>query len=69
MPSVVLQGFRSFGKAYCTLCTRTVDAEFTARARSACHRAKLRVRPGQQCPRCSAPPDAAFVMATLVAVQ
>ena len=62
MPSTVLEGIKSFGKVYCTLCTRTVDAEVTVQPNMVYRKATLRVIPGQKCPRCSTSLDAAFVM-------
>ena len=62
MPSVVLEGAKSLGKVYCTLCTRTVDAEITIHPNTGSRRVNLRVAFGQRCPRCSALLDAAFVV-------
>lgn len=61
MASVVLEGLGSIGKVYCTLCTRTVDAAITVHQDTRSRKARLRVSPGQKCPRCSASLDAAFV--------
>jgi len=61
MASVVLEGLRSLGMVYCTLCTRTVGAEITVQQDARSRKARLRVAPGQKCPRCSASLDAAFV--------
>ncbi len=44
------------GGIYCPICTHTVDAEIVVIGRLA------RVRPGQKCPRCSAPLDAGYVL-------
>jgi hypothetical protein len=62
MPSAVLEGIKSFGKVYCTLCTRTVDAEVAVQPNLVYRKANLRVIPGQKCPRCSSSLDAAFVV-------
>jgi hypothetical protein len=62
MPSVVLEGHKSFGKVYCTLCTRTVDAEITIQPRAGKRDTGLHATSGQKCPRCAASLDAAFVI-------
>jgi hypothetical protein len=62
MPAAVLEGVKSFGKVYCTLCTRTVDAEVTVHSNLVYRKASLRVIAGQKCPRCSSSLDAAFVV-------
>jgi hypothetical protein len=46
----------SKGAVYCYLCTHTVEAETMVVGRNA------RVKPGQRCPRCSAPLDAGYVL-------
>ncbi len=51
-------------KAYCTLCTRTVDATVSVGTNSI-GKKYLRVTPGQKCPRCSGPLDAAYVLSNL----
>jgi hypothetical protein len=66
MPSVVLEGRKSLGKVYCTLCTRTVDAEITIQPRNGSN-GGLHVTSGQKCPRCAASLDAAFVIANSLA--
>ena len=43
------------GSVHCPICTHTVQATVVAQGRS------VRVKPGEKCPRCSAPLDAAFV--------
>ena len=48
-------------KVYCTLCTRTVEAR-VGLSTSVGGRRRLVVSPGQKCPRCEAPLDAAFVL-------
>ncbi len=48
-------------KVYCTLCTRTVEA-WVGLTTSVVGRRRLAVSPGQKCPRCEAPLDAAFVL-------
>jgi hypothetical protein len=67
MPSVALEGRQSLGKVYCTLCTRTVDAEITIQSRTGSRDGGLRVTSGQKCPRCTASLDAAFVIANSLA--
>jgi hypothetical protein len=62
MPSVILEGFKVFGRVYCTLCARSVDAEITVRAQTGSGKASLRATPGQKCPRCAGSLDAAVVM-------
>jgi len=49
-------------KVYCTLCTRTVDAEAEVSPNLVYRKAKLTPAPGQKCPRCSSSLDAAFVV-------
>ena len=61
MATVIVESPKSVGKAYCTLCTRTVEAEITLLRAPRSRKALLRVAPGQRCPRCSASLDAAFV--------
>jgi uncharacterized protein (UPF0212 family) len=61
MPAVILENTKLLGKVYCTLCTRTVEAEVVS---AESRRSPLRVAPGQKCPRCSASLDAAFVIAS-----
>ena len=51
-------------KVYCTLCTRTIDANVTVGSNSLGRR-HLRVVPGQKCPRCSGSLDAAYVLSNL----
>ena len=51
-------------KAYCTLCTRTVDAAVSV-ATNSIGRKYMRVTPGQKCPRCAGSLDAAYVMSNL----
>ena len=63
MLAMMLEGVKSFGKAYCALCTRTVDAELVTKTSAESRKFGLRVAPGQKCPRCSASLDAAFVIA------
>jgi len=63
MPLVAREGCKSFGKVYCTSCTRTVEAEIVIHLRPGSRSASLHATPGQKCPRCSALLDAAFVMA------
>jgi hypothetical protein len=46
------------GKVYCYMCTHTVEADVVTRGR---HRT---VKPGQKCPRCSAPLDSGYVLQT-----
>ncbi len=48
-------------KVYCTLCTRTVEAQ-VGLTTSVVGRRRLVASPGQKCPRCEAPLDAAFVL-------
>ena len=62
MPATVLEGVKSFGKVYCTLCTRTVEAEVMVQSNLVYRKASLRVVSGQKCPRCSSSLDAAFVV-------
>jgi hypothetical protein len=62
MPVAVLEGVKSFGKVYCTLCTRTVDAEVMVQSNMVYRKASLRVVAGQKCPRCTSSLDAAFVV-------
>lgn len=49
-------------RAYCPLCTRTVDAMATVGRNIVYSKTYLHVVPGQKCPRCSSPLDAAFVL-------
>ena len=51
-------------KVYCTLCTRTVEAN-VAPGTNMVGKRQLVVLPGQKCPRCAAPLDAAFVFNNL----
>jgi uncharacterized protein (UPF0212 family) len=51
-------------KVYCTLCTRTVEANARLTANKLGKR-YFEVLPGQRCPRCSASLDAAFVFNNL----
>ncbi len=44
------------GWAYCPICTRTVEAPVVGSGR------KVRVRPGEKCPRCSSSLEAACVV-------
>lgn len=44
------------GSVHCPICTHTVEAAVLADRRSA------RVKPGQKCPRCASPLDAAYVI-------
>jgi uncharacterized protein (UPF0212 family) len=44
------------GSVYCPICTHTVEAEVTVFGR------RVRVKPGQRCPRCAASLDAGFVL-------
>jgi len=67
MPSAVLEGRKSFGKVYCTLCTRTVEAEITIQPRAARRDGGLHATSGQKCPRCAASLDAAFVIVNSLA--
>ena len=62
MPAGILEGISSKGKVYCTLCTRTVDAQVTVESNLVYRKASLRVVAGQKCPRCSSSLDAAFVL-------
>lgn len=55
-------GGRSRARVYCTLCTRTVDAEVMVEPNVVYRKASLKVVAGQKCPRCSASLDAAFVV-------
>ena len=64
MPSIALEGAKSLGKVYCTLCTRTVDAQITTQPNTGSREAGRRVTYGQRCPRCSALLDAAFVVSS-----
>jgi hypothetical protein len=59
---VVVEGVKSLGKVYCTLCTRTVDAEIIVQPNLVYRKANLKVAAGQKCPRCSSSLDAAFVV-------
>ncbi len=43
------------GWVYCPICTHTVEAQVI-------HDRKLKVSPGQKCPRCSASLDAGYVV-------
>lgn len=61
MATVTVETTKSFGKAYCTLCTRTVDAALTLQQDPRTRQARLRAAAGQRCPRCAASLDAAFV--------
>ena len=49
------------GQVHCPICTHTVSAEVDV------SRKKMRVVPGQRCPRCSATLDAAMVLEVLEA--
>lgn len=51
-------------KVYCTLCARTVEAVVRLTT-SIIGKKQLTVLPGQKCPRCSAPLDAAYVLSNL----
>jgi uncharacterized protein (UPF0212 family) len=44
------------GQVHCPICTHNVDADIDIRSK------RPRVVPGQKCPRCVAPLDAAFVL-------
>jgi hypothetical protein len=44
------------GDVYCYLCTHTVEAEIYSAGKIS------RVKPGQKCPRCSAPLDSGYVL-------
>jgi hypothetical protein len=67
MPSISLEGRKSLGKVYCTLCTRPVDAEITLHQSPGSRSARVQVTSGQKCPRCSASLDAAFVIVNSLA--
>lgn len=69
MAAITLESLKLLGKVYCTLCTRTVDAEIRVQPVPRTRRAHLRVSPGQKCPRCSAFLDAAFVVESMGAVR
>ena len=62
MPVAVFEGVKAIAKVYCTLCTRTVDAEVAVQSNLVYRKASLRVIAGQKCPRCSSSLDAAFVV-------
>jgi uncharacterized protein (UPF0212 family) len=64
MPVVILEEPKLLGKAYCALCTRTVEAELVTNVNAESRKPRVRVAPGQKCPRCSASLDAAFVVAS-----
>lgn len=49
-------------KVYCSLCTRTVDAQVEPEPNMVYRVARLRPVPGQKCPRCSSSLDAAVVV-------
>jgi len=51
-------------KVYCTLCTRTVEANVTIAVNSIGKR-RLAVVPGQKCQRCGGALDAAYVLSNL----
>jgi hypothetical protein len=61
-PSAILENIKMFGRVYCTLCARTVDAEITVRPQTGSRNASLRATPGQKCSRCAGSLDAALVM-------
>lgn len=44
------------GAVYCYMCTHTVEAEVISNGR------QMMVKPGQKCPRCSAPLDSGYVL-------
>jgi hypothetical protein len=46
----------AFAQVYCPICTHTVQAEVEVNGR------RVRVTPGQRCPRCSATLDAGAVL-------
>jgi uncharacterized protein (UPF0212 family) len=54
------------GQVYCPICTHTVSAQVVF-GRNAVGKRIAKSVPGQKCPRCSAPLDAAFVIRTLQA--
>ena len=64
MPAAVLEKKKrvATARAYCALCTRTVDAAVAAESNLVYRKASLRVIAGQKCPRCNSSLDAAFVM-------
>ncbi len=47
---------RSTGQVYCPICTHTVSAEIDTVNK------RVRVKPGQKCPRCSTSLDAGIVV-------
>ena len=47
-------------RVYCPICTRTVEADAVSLDRG--WNRKVRVAPGQKCPRCSSVLDAAYVL-------
>jgi hypothetical protein len=51
-------------KVYCTLCTRTVEANVTIAVNSIGKR-RLAVVPGQKCQHCGGALDAAYVLSNL----
>jgi hypothetical protein len=51
-------------KVYCTLCTRTVDANVSVTVNTIGKR-RLGVRPGQKCRHCGGSLDAAYVLGNL----
>ncbi|HKW98525.1 MAG TPA: hypothetical protein VJN43_12385 [Bryobacteraceae bacterium] len=59
MAKIIAQRFN--GQVHCPICTHTVGAEVEQLGK------KIRVVPGQKCPRCSATLDAAAVLEVLEA--
>jgi uncharacterized protein (UPF0212 family) len=49
------------GEVYCPICTHVVPAQVIVTAKT------TRAKPGQKCPRCSAPLDAGYVVQAVVA--
>jgi len=59
MKEIVMKRFK--GEAHCPICTHTVGAEVEQIGR------KIRVAPGQKCPRCASTLDVAAVVQVLEA--
>lgn len=56
-PITAIDQRREFkGAVHCPICTHTVDADVITTRRGAF------AKPGQKCPRCAAPLDAAYVL-------
>ncbi|MBS1876151.1 MAG: hypothetical protein JSU00_23260 [Acidobacteria bacterium] len=53
---VAAQPMSYLGAVHCPSCTHNVNAEILQQGR------RMSVKPGQKCPRCAAPLDAAYIL-------